>query len=75
MSVKQIKIEGLAEIASNDFIFVCGYCRGHGENGSKIEINFGEQKLFYLCPHCNKMNELFWGKPLTPPLPKSRLSR
>jgi hypothetical protein len=65
-------MEGLAEISSNTFICICGHCGKHDAENATIEFNFREQKVYYLCSQCKKMNELFFGKQNIP-MPKTRL--
>lgn len=75
MAITTVKIDGHAEIGINDFIFVCAFCGNHDKTGATVEFNFRDQKVFYLCSKCNKMNEIFFGSKPAPPLPKTRLGR
>lgn len=76
MGLVNIKIEGKAHLETNEFIFVCAFCGNHDKEKSTIEFNFREQKIFYLCTKCKKMNELNLNpKSNQTPFPKSRLGR
>jgi len=50
---------------------VCGFCRHHQHNPT-IEFNFGDSKVYWLCPSCKKMNEMDFSKNLPKSYPKTR---
>lgn len=68
----KIKIEGLAELSTNNVICICGHCGNHDAQNASIELNFREKKIYCLCSQCKKMNELSLAKPVTA-LPKTRM--
>ncbi len=74
---KKVKIEGLAEFGGADFSCVCGFCGEKGEDNARIEFNFQEQKVFFLCGNkkCKKMNEMEFGKDRPPPYPRTYVGR
>ena len=72
-SPKKIKVDGLAEIEGPEIICTCGFCNGPERENPSIEFNFKEQKIFYFCNKCKKMNEIKLGKDFPPPFPKTRL--
>ena len=71
---KKIKIEGLAEIEEPEIACICEFCNSSTRNPS-VEFNFKEQKIFYFCPECKKMNLFQISKGFIPPMPKTRLTR
>lgn len=71
----KVTLEGIANISSNDIVCICSKCGHHDVENAKIEFNFSEQKIFYLCSSCKHMNEMFLGEKKTQPLPKTRLGR
>mgnify|MGYP000858213192 CR=1 FL=1 len=52
-------------------VAVCMHCRHHAHNPT-IEFNFGDSKVYWLCPSCTKMNEMDFSKRLPPAYPKTR---
>jgi hypothetical protein len=50
---------------------VCGFCRYHQKNPT-IEFNFNDNKVYWLCQECKKMNEMDFSKPLPGKYPKPR---
>jgi NAD-dependent SIR2 family protein deacetylase len=75
MAVKKITIEGVAEFGGNEFVFVCGHCNAQRRDNTTIEFNFKEQKVFFYCPECKKMNEMFFGERKPPPYPRAKILR
>ncbi len=49
---------------------VCSHCRKH-DNDPNIEINFRDNKIYYVCPECKKESSIKLKASL-PPLPKTR---
>jgi len=72
---KKVKIEGIAEIEGTEISCICGFCNSPNRDTACLEVNFKEQKIFYFCGTCKKMNEIKLGKDLMPPMPKTRLTR
>lgn len=52
-------------------VAVCGFCRDHQKNPT-IEFNFSDNKVYWLCQNCKKMNEMDFSKPLPGKFPKLR---
>lgn len=73
MAVKGIRMEGSAEIATNDLVCVCGFCNDQCRENGTIEFNFREQKVFFYCNACKKMNEIFFGTKPVQPLPRTKM--
>jgi len=57
-----------------NILCVCAKCGKH-ENNSIIEINFREQKIYWLCPKCKKMNEIVISEKKHTPLPRVKTRR
>ena len=53
-----------------DITTVCGHCRNHDKD-AKIEINFRDAIIYYMCPECKKESKLELRAKETP-FPKSR---
>ena len=49
---------------------VCSYCRNHDKD-PKIEINFRDNKIYYVCLECKK-ESIISLKADTLPLPRTR---
>jgi len=49
---------------------VCSHCRFH-DTSPNIEINFRDNKIYYICPECKKESIISLKADL-PPLPKTR---
>ena len=49
---------------------VCSHCRNHDKD-PKIEINFRDNKIYYICSECEKESSTNLKADL-PPLPKIR---
>jgi hypothetical protein len=73
--LSKVKLEGTAEIDANILRCVCAFCNNIDEGRATIEFNFREQKIFYLCEKCKKMNEIYFGQPKSASLPKIRIGR
>lgn len=54
------------------FISVCKHCREHFSEEATVEFNFAEQKIYFLCPKCKKMNEIDLNPKTYLPYPKPR---
>ena len=52
---------------------VCSHCRNHDKDPN-IEINFRDNKIYYVCPECKKESDISLKASL-PPLPKMRTRR
>jgi predicted RNA-binding Zn-ribbon protein involved in translation (DUF1610 family) len=52
---------------------VCSHCRNHDKDPN-IEINFRDNKIYYVCPECKKESVISLKASL-PPLPKTRTRR
>lgn len=74
MATAKITIEGTSSISLNTFICICAKCNNHDRENATIEINFREQKVFYLCGQCKHMNEMFFGQQ-SAPLPRIKTGR
>jgi transposase-like protein len=48
---------------------VCKFCGKHDSEESTIEINFRDQKIYFVCPKCEKTNTIELKASL-PPLPR-----
>jgi len=70
-----VTIEGAAEFGGTEFLCVCGHCNHHERENATIEFNFRECKVFFHCPQCKKMNEIFFGQKPQEPLPRVRMGR
>lgn len=75
MAMGRIKIDGTAEIGVNEISCVCAKCNNRDMENASIEFNFKEKKVYYLCSQCKHMNELFFGAPTIPPMPKTSFGR
>ena len=75
MAAKKIQIEGIAEFGGTEFLCVCGFCNHHERENATIEFNFRDKKVFFHCPECKNMNEIFFGQKLSAPLPRIGMSR
>lgn len=75
--MKKIKIEGLADLEGAEFYCICGFCGEKSGDNARIEFNFGEQKVFFLCGNkkCKKMNEMQFGKEKPNPYPRTQVGR
>jgi len=73
--MKKMSFEGDVAIEMNDIVCVCGHCGNHDNANARIEFNFREKKVFYLCSECKKINEIQFGLQTTPPLPKTSIGR
>lgn len=71
--MSKIKIEGHADLGINTLRCVCGHCGNSDDDKAIIELNFMEQKIFYLCGKCKKENFMIFGKDKPPPYPKMRI--
>lgn len=69
----KLEFEGHAKLAINTLHCVCGFCGNHDTENAVVELNFREKKIYYLCSKCKKNNELVFGNPAPPPLPRTRL--
>ena len=71
----KIHFEGDGEIGITKIICICGFCGNHESEKGAIEFNFREQKVFFLCsnPECKKMNEIYFSRENSQPLPRSRI--
>ena len=49
---------------------VCSHCRNHDKDPN-IEINFRDNKIYYICSKCKKESSVKLKAEL-PPLPKTR---
>ena len=74
MAVANIKVEGTAQVSICAITCVC-QCGNHDRTNGTIEFNFGEQKVFYTCSVCKKINEMAFGKDKPPPYPRIRQTR
>lgn len=72
---QKIKIEGLVELEGAEFYCICEKCGGKSGDNARIEFNFKEQKIFFLCgdKECRKMNEMLIGKEKPTPYPRTRV--
>ena len=59
----------------NEFVMVCGYCANHDNKGCRMEINFIDKKMYYLCTECKKVNELDFSLIKPAPYPRPIMSR
>ena len=75
MSAKKVTIEGVAEIEGTEIVCICSFCNVPNRDTASLEFNFKEQKIFYYCGTCKKMNELDLNTNTTPPLPRTRFTR
>ena len=74
MNIKaHINEEGFLSLDLNKVVVVCGLCGNHDHENATIELNFRDQKIYYLCGNCKKMNEIKFGKDKIPPLPSIRI--
>ena len=76
MSTIKLKLDGMTaegHISMNATICVCGFCNNHDRENATIEFNFREQKIFYLCSECKKMNEISLTPPPHKPPPRVRM--
>lgn len=58
------------EKPGNHVVCACGKCR-HTQHNAYIEINFFDQKIYWLCPECREMNTLDFPTFAQKPFPKS----
>ncbi len=73
MAIAKAEMEGHVDIAIN--IVVCKCVCGHvDKENATIEINFQEQKVFYSCSKCKKMNTMQFGKQSIP-MPRTTIGR
>lgn len=79
MAVAKITLEGAtqikgdAQITLTEVVCICGKCGNTDRENATIEFNFREEKVFYTCSKCHKINEMTFGKQLPSPLPRSRV--
>lgn len=73
--ITKLKIEGDADISINELLCVCGFCNNHDRQNATIEFNFRDQKVYYLCSKCKKMNNMSFGQAPLPPMPKTTIMR
>jgi len=71
----KIKIEGSAEIGTNQFYCVCGHCGNTDRENALMEFNFQEQRVIYVCGKCKKENSMNFGKEKPRPYPSLGISR
>lgn len=54
-------------------ICVCKFC-GHSESEkARIEVNFRDSTIYYVCVNCKKTNKLDFRKAESQPLPRARI--
>lgn len=53
-----------------DITVVCSHCRYHDKDPN-IEINFKDNKIYYVCRECKK-ESIISLKAVSPPFPKTR---
>ena len=75
MALANVKIEGAAEFGLIETICVCAFCNNHDSTVGTLEFNFKEQKVYYVCSKCKKMNEINFGGQKATPLPRSKFAR
>lgn len=73
--IAKITVEGLADIKTNTFQCVCGYCGHTDKDGSLIEFNFKEQRVIHICGKCKKENSMVFGKEKSSPYPRLGIGR
>jgi len=66
---KKEAVEG-KETKSIKFVSVCRFCGFHDDKEGTIEFNFRDEKVYFLCPKCKKLNEMTL-KSNYQPFPKS----
>lgn len=74
MALAKVTLEGTADIDIPQLQCVCKHCGEHTSSGCGIELNFRDQKIYYMCQKCKKMNTMDLSKPQLPSLPRTRLS-
>jgi len=71
----KIKIEGIADLGINSIVCVCGHCGNSDLENARIEFNFQEQRVIYLCSKCKKENDMPFGKDKPPSYPRIGIGR
>jgi hypothetical protein len=68
-----IEIKGSSVLSAVSAVVICSYCNSHEKENISLEINFRDQKIYYLCKQCKKMNLLDFANNKTQPLPRTRI--
>ncbi len=67
----KIKIEGSADLDLTIIRCVCGHCGNSDAGKARIEFNFQEQRVIYVCGKCKKENSMQFGKEKPPSYPRT----
>jgi len=65
-------IAGDIELNTPEIVCVCS-CGNNDASGGRIEFNFRDQTVYYVCKECKRMNIMKFGQRPTPPLPKTQV--